>query len=179
MNVTENVLCALIGVWGTLLGAIAGLLIPYLCKNFGRKRLGISNVKEWFRKGEADGVGSSDDLGIKFSVDVLNRKEKALNIEIIACVLYSGSNKVAVCPCYDEDSKKSIFPESRNFPNIYEYDELRYIDVAPKSSVIKKIHGSFSGDLTSCDKVVLRYSWGIVHRKKTVWDKKDMLHAKT
>ena len=38
---TENVLCALIGVGGTRLGTIVGLAFPYLCSGFGRKLLVI------------------------------------------------------------------------------------------------------------------------------------------
>ena len=54
---TENVLCALIGVGGTLLGTIVGLVFPYLCSGFGRKLLVISDIDVRFGTGKPDGEG--------------------------------------------------------------------------------------------------------------------------
>ena len=52
---TENVLCALIGVGGTLLGTIVGLVFPHLCSGFGRKLLVISDINVQFGTGKPDG----------------------------------------------------------------------------------------------------------------------------
>ena len=57
---TENVLCALIGVGGTLLGTIVGLVFPYLCSGFGRKLLAISDIDVQFGMGKPDGEGGHD-----------------------------------------------------------------------------------------------------------------------
>lgn len=172
MNMTENVLCALIGVGGTLLGAIVGLVVPYLCKNFGRKLLVVSNADVRFGTGKPDGEGGYDGSWINFTATILNKKDQALIIEKIACELYRGSNKIAICTCADRDT-------GRKSAGTYKYDELRYIDVDSKSSTTKNIHVFVSGDLTSCDKVVFVYSWGIVKRKQIVWVKEDTPHANT
>ena len=57
---TENVLCALIGVGGTLSGTIVGLVFPYLCSSFGRKLLVISDIDVRFGTGKPDGEGGYD-----------------------------------------------------------------------------------------------------------------------
>ena len=169
---TENVLCALIGVGGTLLGTIVGLVFPYLCSGFARKLLVISNIDVWFGTGKPDGEGGYDGSRLNFTATILNKKNKSLIIEKIACELYSGSNKIAVCSCTDNDT-------GRKSAGTYKYDELRYIDIASKSSTIKNIHVFVRGDLTSCDKVVFVYSWGLVKRKQIVWVKEDIPHANT
>lgn len=169
---TENVLCALIGVGGTLLGTIVGLVFPYLCSGFGRKLLVISNIDVWFGTGKPDGEGGYDGSRLNFTATILNKKNKSLIIEKIACELYSGSNKIAVCTCTDSDTRKRI-------AEAWKYDELRYIDIASKSSTTKNVHVFVRGDLTSCDKVVFVYSWGLVKRKQIVWVKEDIPHANT
>lgn len=169
---TENVLCALIGVGGTLLGTIVGLVFPYLCSGFGRKLLVIFNTDVRFGTGKPDGEGGYDGSWINFTATILNKKNKSLIIEKIACELYSGSNRIAVCICADSDTRKRI-------AEAWKYDELYYIDIAPKSSTTKNIHVLVRGDLTSCDKVVFVYSWGIVKRKQTVWVKEDTPNANT
>ena len=93
---TENVLCALIGVGGTRLGTIVGLAFPYLCSGFGRKLLVISNIDVRFGTGKPDGEGGYDGSWINFRASILNKKNKSLIIEKIACELYSGSNRIAV-----------------------------------------------------------------------------------
>lgn len=172
MSMTENVLCTLIGVGGTLLGTIVGLVFPYLCNNFGRKLLVISDADVRFATGKSDGEGGHDGSWINFAATILNKKNQALIIEKIACELYSGSNKITVCACADRDTGKRS-------AGTYKYDELRYIDVAPKSSITKNIHVFLRGDMTSCDKVVFTYSWGVWKRKQTVWSKEDTSHANT
>ena len=57
---TEKVLCALIGVGGTLLGTIVGLVFPYLCSGFGRKLFVISDIDVRFGTGKPDGEGGYD-----------------------------------------------------------------------------------------------------------------------
>lgn len=169
---TENILCALIGVVGTLLGTIIGLVCPYMCSSFGRKLLVISNIDVQIGTGKPDGEGGYDGSWINFTATILNKKNKSLIIEKMACELYSGSNKFAVCTCADSDTGKRI-------AEAWKYDELNYIDIAPKSSTTKSIHVSVRGDLTSCDKVVFVYSWGIVKRKQIVWVKEGPPHANT
>lgn len=169
---TENVLCALIGVGGTLLGTIVGLVFPYLCSGFGRKLLVVSDIDVRFGTDKPDDAGGYDGSWINFTATILNKKNKSLIIEKIACELYSGLKKIAVCSCADNDT-------GRKSAGTYRYDELRYIDIASKSSTTKNIHVFVHGDLTSCDKVVFVYSWGIVKRKQTVWVKEDMPHANT
>ena len=169
---TENVLCALIGVGGTLLGTIVGLVFPYLCSSFGRKLLVISDIDVRFGTGKPDGEGGYDGSWINFRASILNKKNKSLIIEKIACELYSGSSRIAVCSCADKDTGRKI-------AGAYKYDELRYIDISPKSSATKNIHVFVRGDLTSCDKVVFVYSWGIVKREEIVWVKEDTPHANT
>ena len=169
---TENVLCALIGVGGTLSGTIVGLVFPYLCSSFGRKLLVISDIDVRFGTGKPDGEGGYDGSWINFRASILNKKNKSLIIEKIACELYSGSNRIAVCSCADKDT-------GRKSAGAYKYEELRYIDISPKSSATKNIHVFVRGDLTSCDKVVFVYSWGIVKRKQIVWVKEDTPHANT
>ena len=75
---TENVLCALIGVGGTLLGTIVGLAFPYLCSGFGRKLLVISNIDVRFGTGKPDGEGGYDGSWINFRASILNKKNKSL-----------------------------------------------------------------------------------------------------
>ena len=169
---TENVLCALIGVGGTLLGTIVGLGFPYLCNGFGRKLLVISKIDVRFGTGKPDGEGGYDGSWINFTATILNKKNKSLIIEKIACELYSGSSRIAICSCADSGTRKRI-------AEAWKYDELYYIDIAPKSSTTKNIHVFVRGDLTSCDKVVFVYSWGIVKRKQTVWVKEDTPNANT
>ena len=101
---TENVLCALIGVGGTLSGTIVGLVFPYLCSSFGRKLLVISDIDVQFGMGKPDGEGGHDGSWINFRALILNKKNKSLIIEKIACELYSGSNRIAVCSCADKDT---------------------------------------------------------------------------
>ena len=169
---TENVLCALIGVGGTLMGTIVGLVFPYLCNSFGRKLLIISDIDVHFGTGKTNDIGDHDGSWINFAATILNKKNKSLIIEKIACELYSGSDKIAVCTCGNRDT-------GRISAGTYQYTELRYIDVAPKSSIAKNIAVSASGNLTSCDKVVFIYSWGVITRKQTIWSKEDLSHANT
>ena len=169
---TENVLCALIGVGGTLLGTIVGLIFPYLCSGFGRKLLVVSDIYVRLGTGKANNMGGYDESRINFTATILNKKNKSLIIEKIACELYSGANKIAVCSCADKDT-------GRKSAGTYKYDELRYIDIAPKSSATKNIRVFVSGDLTSCDRVIFIYSWGVITRKQTIWSKEDLSHANT
>ena len=169
---TENVLCALIGVGGTLLGTIIGLVFPYLCNNFGRKLLAFSAIDIRFGTGKQNSVGEYDSSWIDFTVTILNKKNKSLILEKISCELYSGPKRIAVCSCVDKDT-------GRKSAGTYKYDELRYIDIAPKSSATKSIHAFASGDLTTCDRVVFIYSWGVITRKQTIWSKEDLSHANT
>jgi hypothetical protein len=100
------------------------------------------------------GADHFDGSHVNFTVTVHNKKDKALNIKISPCELYSGSNKIDERPCDDIDTV-------RRSAGAIKYDELQGIDVDLKPSIIKKIKVPVSGDLTSCDKVVFRYSWGI------------------
>lgn len=167
---TENVLCALIGVSGTLLGTIVGFACPHIVNSWGKKILAVSDADIWFGTGKPDGEGGCDGSWINFTVTILNKKNQALIIEKIACELYSGSSKIAEYTCADKDSGKRS-------AGTYRYDELRYIDVAPKSSISKNVSVFARGDLTSCDKVVFTYSWGVWKRKQTVWSKESMPYA--
>lgn len=77
---TENVLCALIGVGGTLLGTMVGFVLSYLCNSFGRKLLVISNIDVRFGTGKPDGEGGYDGSWINFTATILNKKNKSLII---------------------------------------------------------------------------------------------------
>ena len=83
---TENVLCALIGVGGTLLGTIVGLVFPYLCSGFGRKLLVISDIDVRFGTGKPDGEGGYDGSWINFRASILNKKNMLTSSDIVICL---------------------------------------------------------------------------------------------
>lgn len=164
MNISENILCALIGVFGTVVGTIIGLVIPHLLNNIGKKRLTVSNVDAKFDTGEPDNVGGFFGSWLYFTITIINKKNKNLIIENASCELYNGNTLIQTFSCLDKDSHKKI--AQRNT-----YDEIIYIDVLPKSSIRKNVYVPVGGNLTVCDKVVFKYSWGILKRKDVIWTK--------
>ncbi len=169
-NLSENILCAIIGVGGTVIGTIVGFLLPTVGKSFGRKALTITDIEASWDTGELDEIGCYHGSRLDFTVTVLNKKGKSLILENPTCELYGGSQLLGVYACDDNETRKSIAHSSV-------YESMMYLDIPPKSSVRKQIHVPVSGNLTSCDKVVFLYSWGIVKRKKTIWVKEDVTHA--
>ena len=166
MNISENILCALIGVFGTVVGTIIGLVIPYLLNNIGKKRLTVSNIDAKFdtiRKPDGEG-GFLGGSWLYFTIIIINKKNKNLILEEMSCELYNGNTLIQTFSCLDKDSHKKI--AQRNT-----YDEIIYIDVLPKSSVLKNVYVPVGGNLTVCDKVVFKYSWGILKRKYVIWTK--------
>lgn len=171
-NLSENILCAIIGVGGTVIGTIVGFLLPTIGKSFGRKVLTLTDIEAYWDTGEVDEIGCYHGSRLEFAVTVLNKKGKSLILEKPICELYSGSQKLAVYSCDDNETRKSIACR-------YVYESMMYLDIPPKSSVRKQIHVPVSGNLTTCDKVVFLYSWGFIRRKKTIWVKEADSHANT
>ena len=169
-NLSENVLCAIIGVGGTVIGTIAGFLLSTIGKNCGRKTLTITDVKTYWGTGEVDGYGGYYGSQLEFTLTILNKKGKNLILEKPTCELYSGSEMLAAYSCEDDETRQLVAQR-------LVYEPMMYLDISPKSSVQKRIHVPAGGNLTSCDKVVFVYSWGIVKRKKMIWVKEDITHA--
>ena len=169
MQISDSIMCALIGVAGTLFGTIVGFVLPYLCSGFGRKVLAISNVDVSLGTGITDCFGTSESR-VTFDLAILNKKNKDLVIEKIGCVFYEGNDKILSCTCKDKDTQ-------RNYAGGYAYDTLTFIDVPKKTS--KQISACIykCEDLTMCDKIVFTYSWGLLKREEIVWVKEDKTNA--
>ena len=113
MNISENILCALIGVFGTVVGTIIGLVIPYLLNNIGKKRLTVSNIDAKFdtiRKldGEGGFLGGS---WLYFTIIIINKKNKNLILEEMSCELYNGNTLIQTFSCLDKIATKKSLKE--------------------------------------------------------------------
>ena len=171
-NTNVTVLCAFIGVAGTLAGTVIGYLLPYLGSLFGKKALNITDVRTCFGTGEATKSGDYLGSSLYFELSAINKKNKTLILENLYCELYSGTKLLNTFKCQDDETGRFI-------AGCTYYKDLPYIDISAKSSVLKKVNIPVKGNLSSCDKVVFNYSWGILNRKKTIWVKEDTIHANT
>lgn len=170
-ELSETIQGALIGVGGAVIGTILGYLLPTISKSVGRKAINITDVNAYFGSGQVDAFGP-DYTHIIFTITILNRKQKNLILEGLTCELYSNNTLIATSPCDDYETQYSYAAQTR-------YEAMPYIDVPPQSSVRRKSCADFNGDLTSCDKVVFRYSWGLLKRKRIIWTKDVVHNAKT
>lgn len=162
-NLSENLLCALIGVFGTVVGTFIGALLPSIQNGIGRKSIQISNVDAYWGTGQ-NNIGCVDVSRLTFTLSILNKKGKDLILEKISCKLYSKDKLIHTLKCSDADTYQNIAHRAV-------FDELIYVDIPAHSSRIVNVHIASSKDLTSCDKVVFCYSWGVRNRETTVWEK--------
>ena len=163
-NLSESLLCAVIGVFGTVVGTIIGALLPAIQNNVGRKSILLSNVEAYWGDGQVDAFGSYHGSQLNFTLSVLNRKGKDLILERMSCKLYSGKQMLYELKCSDADSYQNIAHRAV-------YDDLVYVDIPGHSSKTVNVHISSSKNLTSCDRAVFHYSWGFFDRKIVVWEK--------
>lgn len=164
-NISESLLCALIGVFGTVIGTIIGTLLPAIQNGIGRKSIHISNTKYHWDDGQSDADGFHHSSWLNFTLSILNKKGKALILEKMSCKLYAGKQLLHELKCFDADTYQRAGGRAS-------YDDLIYVDVPGHSSKIINVHLSSSKDLTTCDKVIFYFSWGFWSRKLVVWEKK-------
>ena len=163
-NVSESLLGALIGVFGTVIGTIIGAFLPSIQNGIGRKSIHISNAECHWGDGQRDALGSHHGSWLNFTLSILNKKGKDLILEKMSCKLFSGNQLLYELKCFDADTYQGVGGRAC-------YDELIYVDIPGHSSKIINIHLSSSQNLTSCDKVIFQYSWGLWKRKLVVWEK--------
>ena len=161
-------LCALIGVFGTVVGTIIGALLPTIQNGIGRKSVHFSNVEVHWGSGICDECGYTDSSHLNFTLSILNKKGKDLILEQMRCTLYSSNHPFETFSCFDRDSLQYIAARAV-------YEELVYIDVPAHSSRTISVHIGSSKDLRMCDKAVFTYSWGIQKRELVVWVKQSNL----
>lgn len=165
-KLSEGLICALIGVVGTVVGTIVGALLPAIQNGIGRKSVQVSNTQICLGSGSTDSDGYSDFSDVEFRLSVINRKGKDLILEKMYCELYTEEKLIQTLRCFDADTRH------RSGGRIVS-DELVYLDITGRSSRIVNVHSFSRKDLTSCDKVVFCYSWGICKRGVIVWEKSD------
>ena len=163
-NMSESLLCALIGVFGTVIGTIIGALLPAIQNGIGRKSIHISNTEYHWGDGQRDAFGSHHSSWLNFTLSILNKKGKDLILEKMSCKLFAGKQMLHELKCFDADTCRRV----GGGPS---YDELIYVDIPGHSSKIINVHLSSSQDLTTCDKVIFYFSWGFWSRKLVVWEK--------